>query len=332
MKKILFGSKKNLYKGNLHCHSNLSDGKFSPEELKRSYKKKGYSILAITDHENLINHSDLDDKDFLTITSSELAIKEDPTVSTGKNRMMKTCHINIYAKEQSNDYNPCYSSVYDVYSKKKNLTINVPETEITREYTPDSINSLIKTANDNGFFVSYNHPVWSLENYAQYSKYEGVWGVEIFNSECYRNGRFEYNINVANDFLRDGKRVFVTSGDDNHSLQAQFGTFVMVNSDELKYDSVIDSLLKGDFYSSTGPEIFEISIEENKVFVKSSRAAEINITTLGRRSASVKAKGFRGVKNAEFELMPDDGFFRITVVNKFGKRADSQSYFLDDIR
>ena len=66
MKKVLFGGKNNFYKANLHCHSNLSDGKFSPEELKKSYKKKGYSILAITDHENLIIHSDLDDKDFPT--------------------------------------------------------------------------------------------------------------------------------------------------------------------------------------------------------------------------------------------------------------------------
>ena len=267
MKKVLFGAKKNFYKANLHCHSNLSDGTFSPEELKKFYKKKGYSILAITDHEVLINHSDLDDKDFLTITSSELAIKEDPNLSTSKKFNMKTCHLNIYAKEQSNDYNPCYSSVYDRYCKKSDIVLNVPQVELNREYNPDSINALIKTANDNGFFVSYNHPVWSLENYKQYSKYEGIWGVEVFNTACSLAGRFEYNINVLRDFLSDGKRVFVTSGDDNHSKRNQFGTCVMVNADELKYNLVIDSLLNGDFYTSTGPEIFEISVDENKVFI-----------------------------------------------------------------
>ena len=39
------------YKANLHCHSNLSDGRLTPEELVRAYREQGYSILAITDHE-----------------------------------------------------------------------------------------------------------------------------------------------------------------------------------------------------------------------------------------------------------------------------------------
>ena len=37
MKKILLDSNKNFYKGNMHCHSNLSDGKLSPEELKEQF-------------------------------------------------------------------------------------------------------------------------------------------------------------------------------------------------------------------------------------------------------------------------------------------------------
>ena len=100
MKKILFGAKQNFYKGNMHCHSNLSDGKLTPLELKNAYKAKGYSILAITDHEFLNNNSYLDDEDFLTITSTEVAIKQFENVSTLKNFNMKVCHLNLYAKEQ----------------------------------------------------------------------------------------------------------------------------------------------------------------------------------------------------------------------------------------
>ena len=39
------------YKANLHCHSTLSDGHLTPEQLKKLYKDNGYSILSITDHE-----------------------------------------------------------------------------------------------------------------------------------------------------------------------------------------------------------------------------------------------------------------------------------------
>ena len=31
------------FKANLHCHSNLSDGRLTPEELVRAYRGQGYS-------------------------------------------------------------------------------------------------------------------------------------------------------------------------------------------------------------------------------------------------------------------------------------------------
>ena len=62
--KTLIGKKKNFFKANLHCHSTLSDGKWTIEKIKEEYKKRGYSIVAFSDHDHLINHSDLNDKDF----------------------------------------------------------------------------------------------------------------------------------------------------------------------------------------------------------------------------------------------------------------------------
>lgn len=69
MKKYLLPEKGNFYKANLHAHSTVSDGHFTPKELKNLYKNKGYSILAYTDHELLVDHSDLNDDEFLAITS-----------------------------------------------------------------------------------------------------------------------------------------------------------------------------------------------------------------------------------------------------------------------
>ena len=115
--KILLDKNKNFYKGNMHCHSTLSDGTFTPQELKKMYKEKGYSFLAITDHEHVNNNSYLDDEEFLTITSAEYAIKEFPKESTLVNLNMKVCHLNIYAKKQDNDYSVCYNSVVELFSK-----------------------------------------------------------------------------------------------------------------------------------------------------------------------------------------------------------------------
>ena len=50
MKKYLLPESGNFYKANLHCHTTLSDGRLTPEEIKELYKSQGYSIVAYTDH------------------------------------------------------------------------------------------------------------------------------------------------------------------------------------------------------------------------------------------------------------------------------------------
>ena len=41
MKKYLLPENVNWYRANMHCHSNISDGSLSPEELKEAYKNRG---------------------------------------------------------------------------------------------------------------------------------------------------------------------------------------------------------------------------------------------------------------------------------------------------
>lgn len=56
------------YKANLHTHSRVSDGSFTPVEVKEMYKSAGYSIVAMTDHNIVADHSELSDEEFLTLT------------------------------------------------------------------------------------------------------------------------------------------------------------------------------------------------------------------------------------------------------------------------
>ena len=331
-KKVLLDSGKNFYKGNMHCHTTISDGNFTPEQIKELYKSNGYSFVAYTDHEVTVNHSDLDDDDFLAITSQELTIKEMRNVSTGANKKMKVCHLNIYSKSQDNTLHIYYDPVLDKYSKGEfREKINKLGGDYVREYTPECINEIIRTANENGFFVCYNHPRWSLENYQQYSNYEGLWGVEILNNCCYSGGLYEYNINVYDDFLRDGKRIFASCGDDNHnSRDDSCGAFVMVNADNLTYDNIIEGLLKGNFYSSSGPEIYNLYVENGFVYIECSNAKHIHYSTEGRRVAFADADKNGYINSAKFQIDESDGYFRLDVIDEHGKRANTQGYFLDN--
>ena len=47
-----FELKGNWYKGNIHVHTNVSDGKLFPEEVANCYRKNRYKFLVMTDHSN----------------------------------------------------------------------------------------------------------------------------------------------------------------------------------------------------------------------------------------------------------------------------------------
>ena len=68
MKKTLLTPSMGYYRANLHCHSTVSDGKKTPEELKEFYRSHGYSAVAFTDHQAFITHNDLTDDKFVALT------------------------------------------------------------------------------------------------------------------------------------------------------------------------------------------------------------------------------------------------------------------------
>ena len=56
---VLLNNELPYFKGNMHCHSTLSDGAQTPEELKAWFKGHGYHFLAITDHDHIGAYTDL---------------------------------------------------------------------------------------------------------------------------------------------------------------------------------------------------------------------------------------------------------------------------------
>ena len=335
--KQLLGKNKKFYKANLHAHTTLSDGRLTPEELKNEYKKRGYSIVAYTDHEHIIAHPELNDENFLTITSCELAIKEDPHASTAKKTNLKTCHLNFYALDPENTVTPFYSPVYDHFLKDEIKDLISYEGEYTREYTPEAINKMIEEGKKLGFIVSYNHPGWSLEDAGIYLNYDGFFTLEIFNTGCVRMGIAD-DEHVYDEMLRMGKRIFCSACDDNHNAHPidspkcdSFGGWVQIDAPALEYSAIMNALIEGDFYASTGPEIYSLSVDEGKVKIKTSPATKISIIPQGRSTRTVYGNSIgEEITEAEFALRPDDDYFRIRVEDKYGKKAYTRAYFTDE--
>lgn len=325
----LLDPKKSFYKANLHCHSTRSDGHASLEEIKAEYMKRGYSVVAFTDHDALYVNSSLTDEDFVAITSTELAIKEDASASTLVSHRMKCAHLNFYALDEKNDMTPCYSLAYD----KKKLPEVRYEGEYTRTYSPECINEMIRIGHEKGFLVSLNHPSWSLQDSSDYLSYEGLDFVEIYNTGCVRAGHAD-DESVLDIMALNGKRVFCTAADDNHNEAGfdgpesdSFGGFVMINAQKLEYGAIMTALKNGDFYASSGPKIYSLERDGDTVSVSCSKAERIFLATDSRLRRSVAAPEKETVTKASFKLPKGDySLFRIIVEDGSGKRAYTQFY------
>ncbi|MBQ8081277.1 MAG: formate acetyltransferase [Clostridia bacterium] len=95
MRRELFSSEGRFYKANLHSHSTISDGHLTPVEMRDFYRAHGYSILAVTDHEIMRDHTALSLPDFLMINGYEVYVREWERSPGG---ITKTCHLNLIAK------------------------------------------------------------------------------------------------------------------------------------------------------------------------------------------------------------------------------------------
>ena len=301
MRKYLLSESGKFYKANLHCHTTLSDGKTTPEETKKAYMDKGYSVIAFTDHKNFFVHNDLTEETFLALNGYEA----DVGLMNPKGwNCSKLCHICVIALD-------------------KNIT-EVPVWE-NKAYTGESISAFMKNNVENGFFVTYNHPNWSLESYPEYINYKGASALEIINYGCIVEGYDDRNDHVYDDMLRGGERIFAIAADDNHNPpHDSFGGYTMIKAESLTYEDVAKSLKEGNFYASEGgPDILELYVEDGKVCIKTDKAREIYFSTDRRRCR--RALG----NEAVFEIGECD-YFRLTAVGEDGKESYTNAYFLFD--
>ncbi|MBQ9112426.1 MAG: PHP domain-containing protein [Clostridia bacterium] len=327
----------NFYKANLHCHSTCSDGRLTPKELKGIYKARGYSILAISDHNVLIDHSDLDDSEFVTLTSCEINVNKD---SPKGHPTIPCYHINFYAEDQHNDVIPCFDPVYlkDYQKGLGECQKYVGESGYTRDY--GRINEMIAEFTRHGFIATVNHPTWSQQTLDDYRTLEGVFAMEIYNNGCYLEGYDEFNAHILDGMLRMGKRIFCVATDDDHNKYPldspscdSFGGFVMIKAHELTHASVISALRSGDFYASTGPEIKELYIEGDVLHIKTSDAVRISVTSDHRRACTAYPPAEQGeFDQADIDIskLRASEYIRVTVTDKFGKYAWSQPIWKDN--
>jgi hypothetical protein len=296
----LFSGPGRFYKGNLHTHSTRSDGKLPPEEVVAAYRERGYDFLALTDHflkgygYPITDTRPFCAPGFITLLGAELHA---PRLASGPNWHLVAAGLPL-------DFAP-------------------PEPDETGP-------ALAARAVAAGAFVGLAHPAWYRLTLEDALSVEAAHAVEIYN-----HGSAQWSDRGESWYLCDlllarRRRVSAYAADDAHfigSRPAAFAAWVQVRAQELSPEAILTALKAGDYFSSQGPEVYDITLGEGQITVACSPCATIILS-----GPSAHARQTRGdaLTSASFSL---DGFersyCRVTLIDAEGKRAWSNPIWLD---
>ena len=339
MKKYLLPENGQFYKANLHCHSTVSDGHLTPEEIKKHYMAHGYSVVAYTDHDIMIPHDDLADENFLPLHGYEMEVN---AIWDGDFSLTKTCHMCLIALEPDNLKQACWHRETYLFGNapkyREQAQFYEEEPDHVRVYTPQCISDMMQKGREKGFFVTYNHPVWSMEDREQYINYHNMHAMEICNYSCLRGGYDDYVPVIYDEMLRSGKRIYCIATDDNHNHGGvsgpncdSFGGFTMIKAEKLDYRTITSALEKGHFYASQGPEIKSLWYEDGKIHIECAPVKTIVFSFGTRRAHTIHAPEGEYLTSAEADVADNSIYVRVTVTDENGKPANTNAYFVDEL-
>ncbi|MEU3036587.1 CehA/McbA family metallohydrolase [Streptomyces griseoaurantiacus] len=287
-----------FWRGNLHTHSDRSDGALSPEETVRRYRDAGYDFLALTDHFRAEHGFPVTDTrplrtpGFTTLLGAELHA---PRTEAGPS-------WHIVAAGLPLDFAPPAPG--------------------------ESGPRLARRAREAGAFIGMAHPSASLLTASDAESLDAAHAVEVYNALSAREHRGD-SWHLTDVLLNRGHRLAAYAADDAH-FQPQdppaCAAWVQVRAESLEPEQLLAALKAGHFYSSTGPELHDVELADGMVSVRCSPARKVLLT--GGAPGAQVVQGESLTECALPVAMFRDGFCRVTVEDAVGGRAWSNPIHL----
>lgn len=250
-----YGEELNTYKANFHMHSTTSDGKFSLQEVVNLYREEKYDILAATDHRATNRVSKIDSGDLLLMSGMEFHPQ-------GPRGIM--LHL---------------------------LALNIPEDFENPSELPyqEAIDRVRATGGES----ILAHPYWSGLNSSDIMAIKNLIGIEVYNTSTRYIGK-AYNMQVWDNILQLGYHLPAIAVDDTHHLYDLFQGWTVICAKEKTPKSVMSALKSGSFYSSQGPEFYQLSFENNILQLECSPCEEIIVMSDCSRGFCGTVPGYKG--------------------------------------
>ncbi len=341
--RLIIPSTTHLYKACLHTHSTVSDGEYSPEEIKRQYQAFGYSVVAFTDHEMLRRHDELADDSFLPLAGLENAFwshRYDRHEPEPHDRV----HLNLLATRPDVVAQPWLDArQYVRYARRKK---GLPELDATPEelaiarqephigehpdksryFDAETVRALVREAEVAGFLVALNHPHWSHLSLSDADAIEGLWALEVYNRDSELTAEPGENDDFYDALLRGGKNpgLCCLATDDTHTSDHIGHGWVNIWADRLDHDSIIAALRAGHFHASTGPEFHEARLADGILSVKTSPCASVRVLDEKGRVEVQEGNAAPDTPRTEWTLVLDhnpSGYVRLVAEDGHGGKA-----------
>jgi hypothetical protein len=293
MDRLPFSRPGSFWRGNLHCHSDRSDGALTPAGVIAAYRDAGYQFVALTDHQTIGYHLEVTDTRLLQTPGFTTLLGVE--VHPGMTSACEPWHL---------------------------ILIGVPA-DFVAVGVGESPSSVVHRAARAGAFIMLAHPQWYGLDHEDAEGLPIAHAVEVWNAAATEDKDRPDGWALVDRLASTGSMLLGCAVDDAHfrpGIADRFRGWVWVMSESLDPESLLDALKAGAFYSSTGPRIHDVRVEPaERITVTCDPVERIFLTGRGSSGGVVAGKD---ITTATFEL--DDfasPYARITIRASDGGRA-----------
>jgi hypothetical protein len=291
------------FKGNLHTHTTNSDGDSDPDDVVAWYRDAGYDFLALTDH------------DLLTLPADHASTAGPMLLVHGEEVTSGDVHVNALGIRRA--IPPAYGA-----SVLETLQRNVDAIDVAEAV------------------ASVNHPNYHwLVSAADLIALQGYSLFEVHNGGPETNwvgglGRPSTE-ELWDVVLSSGRRLRGIAVDDAHHFRV-FGHlyanpgrgWVVVRAGHLDEAAILEAVVAGDMYASTGIELAELRRGDHELVVAIATEPERSYVTTAIGPGGEVLERFDA---AEVRIPIPDGlpYLRVRVDDSDGRRAWLQPVYPD---
>ncbi|MEM9734784.1 MAG: CehA/McbA family metallohydrolase [Pseudomonadota bacterium] len=294
-----FSAPGQFWRGNLHTHSDHSDGALSAQEVCARYQAQGYDFLAITDHFSAKYDYPITDttpfrgSKFTTLLGAELHA---PLLHNGD-------PWHILAVGLPPDFTPPY--------------VRQEGVDKPSETGPQ----LAMRAREAGAFIAMAHPQWSGLTMDDARSLTAAHAVEAYNHTCFIGVDRADGFHTLDLLLEEGHRLNLCATDDAHfKFQDHFGGWVMVKASANEPQALLQALKEGAYYSTQGPQFFNIELRDETVLVECTAAQSIILQSRGSRTVHRHGSALTRLE-LPLGRLAQEAWLRVTIIDGNGKRA-----------